>query len=259
MDSSSPERNTTGDRRSIADFDFEKVESQESQEYSEVSSISVIDPQSSNNQSDFEDLEMSNVGDDTSNTFHSTINTTLTPSSSPIEQDSSIYKSFQGDSPIIPLEDSDLVHDQTLENVSDHEAVQDHEQVHDDDHVLEVRAQDHFLGHLLDNVLERVHEQNQVRERYHERVQVQDEVQDQVEPIQNLLQDPDLSIEDMIQDIRESDEDRTVSIPQNVQDLKPVQDQVRNHQEPSVRFVKTKREGDRIIIETTSPNSGKTQ
>ena len=98
--------------------------------------------------------------------------------------------------------------------------------------------------------------QDHVERDHHERVHVQHEVQDQeVEPIQNLLQDPDLSIEDMIQDIRESDEDR-ISIPQNVQDQKPVQDQVRNHQEPTIRFIK--REGDRIIIETTSPTSGKT-
>ena len=79
--------------------EFEKTESQESPEYSD---ISVIDPQSSsgsNNQSDFEDLEMSNVGegDDTSNnTFYSTVNTTLisqqSPSSSPIGKTHALKK-----------------------------------------------------------------------------------------------------------------------------------------------------------------------
>ena len=282
MDSSPPEENTSDARRSIIpdedDFDFteekaennsqessgensefekaDETESQESQLYSEMSSISVIDTQSSsNNQSDFEDLEMSNVGggdaDDTSNhTFH-TVNTTLTSQHSPTSsenQDSILYKSFpEGDS---TLEDSYLVQDQTLEeNVSsaDHhlEAVPA-----EDGQVQVLQAQDHFLGHLLDNV----HEQ-----RDHEGVHVhQDDGQGSphhVEPIQNLLQDPDISIEDMIQDIRdESDvEDRDDVVEERKASIVP---HCSNNQEPAVRFIK--REGDRIIIETSSPTSGKT-
>ena len=267
MDSSPPERNTSDTRRSIVpdeeekaennsqessgeNSEFEKAdetESQESQLYSEMSSISVIDTQSSsNNQSDFEDLEMSNVGggdaDDTSNhTFH-TVNTTLTSQHSPTSssaENSALYKSFQeGDS---TLEDSYLVQDQTLE-----------ENVSSADHHYEAaplaehgqfQAQDHFLGHLLDNV----HEQ-----RDHEGVHVhQDDGQGSpphVEPIQNLLQDPDISIEDMIQDIRdESDVEDDV-----VEDRKSsIVPHCSNNQEPAVR-------GNRIIIETTSPTSGKT-
>ena len=279
MDSSPPEQNISDARRSIVpdedDFDFteekaennsqessgensefekaDETESQESQVYSEMSSISVIDTQSSsNNQSDFEDLEMSNVGggdaDDTSNhTFH-TVNTTLTSQHSPTysssAENSTLYKSFQeGDS---TLEDSYLVQDQTLENVSsaDHhlEAVPA-----EDGQVQVLQAQDHFLGHLLDNV----HEQ-----RDHEGVHVhQDDVQGSphhVEPIQNLLQDPDISIEDMIQDIRdESDvEDRDDVVEASIVS------HCSNNQEPAVRFIK--RDGDRIIIETTSPTTGKT-
>ena len=208
---------------------------------------------SSNNQSDFEDLEMSNVGDadDTSNhTFH-TVNTTLTSQHSPTysssAENSTLYKSFQeGDS---TLEDSYLVQDQTLENVSsaDHhlEAVPA-----EDGQVQVLQAQDHFLGHLLDNV----HEQ-----RDHEGVHVhQDDGQGSphhVEPIQNLLQDPDISIEDMIQDIRdESDvEDRDDMVEDRKASIVP---HGSNNQEPAVRFIK--REGDRIIIETSSPTSGKT-
>lgn len=280
MDSSPPERNTSDARGSIIpdedDFDFteekaennsqessgensefekaDETESQESQVYSEMSSISVIDTQSSsNNQSDFEDLEMSNVGDadDTSNhTFH-TVNTTLTSQHSPTysssAENSTLYKSFQeGDS---TLEDSYLVQDQTLENVSsaDHhlEAVPA-----EDGQVQVLQAQDHFLGHLLDNV----HEQ-----RDHEGVHVhQDDGQGSphhVEPIQNLLQDPDISIEDMIQDIRdESDvEDRDDMVEDRKASIVP---HGSNNQEPAVRFIK--REGDRIIIETSSPTSGKT-
>ena len=280
MDSSPPERNTSDARGSIIpdedDFDFteekaennsqessgensefekaDETESQESQVYSEMSSISVIDTQSSsNNQSDFEDLEMSNVGDadDTSNhTFH-TVNTTLTSQHSPTysssAENSTLYKSFQeGDS---TLEDSYLVQDQTLENVSsaDHhlEAVPA-----EDGQVQVLQAQDHFLGHLLDNV----HEQ-----RDHEGVHVhQDDGQGSphhVEPIQNLLQDPDISIEDMIQDIRdESDvEDRDDMVEDRKASIVP---HGSNNQEPAVRFIK--REGDRIIIETSSPSSGKT-
>ena len=280
MDSSPPERNTSDARGSIIpdedDFDFteekaennsqessgensefekaDETESQESQVYSEMSSISVIDTQSSsNNQSDFEDLEMSNVGDadDTSNhTFH-TVNTTLTSQYSPTysssAENSTLYKSFQeGDS---TLEDSYLVQDQTLENVSsaDHhlEAVPA-----EDGQVQVLQAQDHFLGHLLDNV----HEQ-----RDHEGVHVhQDDGQGSphhVEPIQNLLQDPDISIEDMIQDIRdESDvEDRDDMVEDRKASIVP---HGSNNQEPAVRFIK--REGDRIIIETSSPTSGKT-
>ena len=280
MDSSPPERNTSDARGSIIpdedDFDFteekaennsqessgensefekaDETESQESQVYSEMSSISVIDTQSSsNNQSDFEDLEMSNVGDadDTSNhTFH-TVNTTLTSQHSPTysssAENSTLYKSFQeGDS---TLEDSYLVQDQTLENVSsaDHhlEAVPA-----EDGQVQVLQAQDHFLGHLLDNV----HEQ-----RDHEGVHVhQDDGQGSphhVEPIQNLLQDPDISIEDMIQDIRdESDvEDRDDMVKDRKASIVP---HGSNNQEPAVRFIK--REGDRIIIETSSPTSGKT-
>ena len=280
MDSSPPERNTSDARGSIIpdedDFDFteekaennsqessgensefekaDETESQESQVYSEMSSISVIDTQSSsNNQSDFEDLEMSNVGDadDTSNhTFH-TVNTTLTSQHSPTysssAENSTLYKSFQeGDS---TLEDSYLVQDQTLENVSsaDHhlEAVPA-----EDGQVQVLQAQDHFLGHLLDNV----HEQ-----RDHEGVHVhQDDGQGSphhVEPIQNLLQDPDISIEDMIQDIRdESDvEDRDDMVEDRKASIVP---HGSNNQEPAVRFIK--REGDRIIIETSSPTSGRT-
>ena len=277
MDSSPPERNTSDAKRSIVpdedDFDFteekaennsqessgensefekaDETESQESQLYSEMSSISVIDTQSSsNNQSDFEDLDMSNVGggdaDDTSNhTFH-TVNTTLTSQHSPTSssaENSALYKSFQeGDS---TLEDSYLVQDQTLEeNVSsaDHhlEAVPA-----EDGQVQVLQAQDHFLGHLLDNV----HEQ-----RDHEGVHVhQDDGQGSphhVEPIQNLLQDPDISIEDMIKDIRnESDvEDRDDVVEDRKASIVP---HCSNNQEPAVR-------GNRIIIETTSPTSGKT-
>ena len=278
MDSSPPERNTSDARGSIIpdedDFDFteekaennsqessgensefekaDETESQESQVYSEMSSISVIDTQSSsNNQSDFEDLEMSNVGDadDTSNhTFH-TVNTTLTSQHSPTysssAENSTLYKSFQeGDS---TLEDSYLVQDQTLENVS---SADHHLEAVPAEDVQVLQAQDHFLGHLLDNV----HEQ-----RDHEGVHVhQDDGQGSphhVEPIQNLLQDPDISIEDMIQDIRdESDvEDRDDMVEDRKASIVP---HGSNNQEPAVRFIK--REGDRIIIETSSPTSGKT-